>query len=369
MYLCVHAAIHTRDASGLMPTHWLWVRFVSTLVALEDGGRGSDDTVTLQITPEFPPGTSDYNKFASFEQGDLERDLLVVRRLDPSVDFLRMRHIPLDVLGEEDSQKWATRTAEILDHVRARHNDFVNRLEQGSNDGEIVWTRREAVATIFWKKLVALLETSREVGDHQQPLGEDTLVHTAFANACFLPSVAELVATLFPEEMTTRDERGRLPMHYAAARDWHAMDWPPEGASDGDSTRPSRLFEMETHRVLRTAMRLSNEYAASTADNDGRLPLHFAVETFVKACSKRAWSDSVDPIKEMMNLLKDMIRLYPFGLHTRDPFTDLYPCFQATSVATECMRSSNSFSPELQVSITYILLRDDPTLVKLPTDA
>mgnify|MGYP005847148487 CR=1 FL=1 len=358
-----------------MPTHWLWVRFVSTLVALEDGGRGSDDAVTLEMPSSLPPEISAYSEFACFEQGDLERDLLIVRRLDPSVDFLRMRHIPLEVLGEEDSLRWAYRTADILNQVRTRHNEVTggvraaNRPEGDAAEGvELVWSRREAVASIFWKKLVSLLETSREVGENQ-PRGNQILVHTAFANACFLPAVARLVATLYPEEMNLRDERGRLPLHYAAARNWHAMDWPPEGASDDDSSRPSRLFELETLRVLRTAMELSSDDAASIADNDGRLPLHFMVESLVKACSKRAWCDTDQPILEMLDIMKAMVQLYPQGLHVRDPVTGLFPCFQSTAVATECTRSSNAFSSELHLSITFILLRNDPTFIHADTDA
>lgn len=362
-FLLILTAVHTRDASGLMPTHWLWVRFVSSLVVLEEGGRGSDDTVTLEIPHvEADSVISSYTEFASFEQGDLEADLLVIRRLDPSVDFLRMRHIPLEVLGDEDSLRWATRTSEILSHVRRRHAE---RITDGSTTGEsvsIVWTRREAVASLFWTKLVSLLEAAREVGD-QQPKGEDILVHTAFANACFLPSVARLAAILYPEEMQMQDERGCLPLHYAAGREWHNLDWPPEG--EGDGTRPSGLFHMETLLGLRTAMELSADTAASVVDNSGRLPLHHMVEAFARATNRREHSK---PIQEMLDLLIAMVRLHPDALHRRDGLTKLIPCFQATATATEeCMRGTHTFSPELHLSIPFVLLRENPTLILQPS--
>ena len=204
--------------------------------------------------------------------------------------------------------------------------------------------------------MVALLEVSRELGE-QQPRGENVLVHTAFATACFLPAVARLVATLFPEELRIKDERGRLPLHYAAAREWHDLDWPPEESS---ANRPSRLFQMETLGSLRTAMELSDDDAASVLDKDGRLPLHYMIQSFVKATSRRAWDE---PIQDMIDIMKAMVQLYPDALQIRDGVTQLHPCFQATAVATECTKESNHFMPEIHLSIPFILLRENPTLI------
>lgn len=357
-------AVHTRDASGLMPTHWLWVRYVSSLVALEDGGRGSDDTVQLDVPNQAPPNTSSYSEFASFEQGNLENDLLVIRRLDPSVDFLRMRHIPLDILGDEDSNRWAARTAELLEGVRDRHAQVLARSRADDNGPQqILWKRQEAVASLFWTKLVSLLEASREVGVHEQPIGEQILVHTAFANACFLPAVIRLVATLYPEEMHIPDARGRLPLHYAACREWHDLDWEPENA--GAAARPSQLFEMESLASLRSAMELSREDAASVADKDGRLPLHYMIDSFIKATNKRASDKS---IQWMLDLMAAMVQLYPDALHKSDGTTKLCPGLQATAAATESVKRTNLFTPEIHLSIPFVLLRENPALILQHTD-
>jgi len=331
-------------------------------VALEGGGRGSDDTLTLRIPHQASSSRSPYSEFASFEQGNLEEDLLVIRRLDPSVDFLRMRHIPLDVLGDEDSRRWADRTAEILSHVRARHATLLlgegGAISEG-DESQITWTRREAVASLFWSKLVALLEASRQVGQ-DFPVGDRILVHTAFASPCFLPAVARLVANLYPEEMAVQDRRGRLPLHYAAAREWHDLDWPPEGSPEGASNRPTKLFQMETLTSLRLAMELSTDTAASVADFDGRLPLDYMVESFILAASRLAWGQ---PVRDMLDLMKALVKLNPDALYRRDGATHLYPCFQATAVATKSANTSKHFMPEIHLSIPYILLREDPTLL------
>ncbi|CAB9531583.1 expressed unknown protein [Seminavis robusta] len=337
-----------------MPTHWLWVRFVSSLVALEGGRRGSDDTVTLDIPRQTQcPSTSVYTDFTSFEQGDLETDLLVIRRLDPSVDFLRMRHIPLDVLGEEDSLRWATRTVEILQHVRLRHAQIASRGEQAGT--QVVWTRREAVASSLTKlRFLVSMHVKLE-----RTIVENRVGPPAFP-VMFLPAVARIVASLFSQEMDLRDDHGRLPLHYAAARKWHDLDWPPEGSPESDARRPARLFRMETLTSLRTAMELSSDTAASIVDTHGRLPLHYMVEAYVKAANRRAWDQ---PVQAMLDLIKVMVQLFPDALHRSDSATQLVPWLQATATATECAQTTNSFNPEIHLSIPFVLLRENPTLL------
>ena len=353
-----HTAVHSRDSHGLMPTHWLWVRYVTSLVALDAGRRGTDDTVLLDLPSQNSHSTSSYSEFASFEQGNLENDLLVIRKLDPSVDFLRMRHIPLDILGDEDSRRWAARTAELLEGVRDRHAEIVTRSRAGGQAPQIEWKRQEAVASLFWTKVVSLLETCREESHHEQPIGEHILVHTAFANACLLPAVIGLVAKLYPGEMHIQDERGRLPLHYAASREWHDLEWPedPENAHGG----PSDLMAMETLSSLRCAMELSHENAASVVDKDGMLPLHYMVDSFLKAPHKRALDQS---IQEMLDLMAAMVQLYPDALHKKDGKTELCPGLQATAAATESSKRTNSFTPEIHLSIPFILLRENPALI------
>lgn len=360
-------AILTRDASGLMPMHWLWVRFVSTLVSLEDGGPGSDETITLNIPTGPPADASPYSAFASLEQDDFDNDLLLIRRLDPSVDFLRMRHIPLDVLGEEDSMRWALRTAEILAHVRSRYERNMAAAREGNVENqEVVWTRLEVVACLFWTKLVSLLEAWKTIGGYEHRRGH-SLVHAAFANPCCLPAVVRIVVSLFPEEIDVPDEHGRFPLHYACMRDWHSLDWPLEAPADDESKRPARLFQLESNSIVKMATQLaleSSERSARMVDIDHRLPLHYLVDSFIQASVKRAWSTTDRPIRLWLDVMRNMVRLYPDSLQIVDGRSHLYPFLQATAEATTCNESSSIYSTELQVSITYLLLRENPTLLQ-----
>jgi hypothetical protein len=275
-----------------------------------------------------------------------------------------MRHIPLEVLDEGDALQWAERSVELLEHIRERYQSKISR-ESEDDDGAItVWTRLEAVTSLFWTKVVSLLRAaSKAEGDSD---GSDfSLVHTAFSTSCSLPPVAKIVATLFPSEMTKPDKNGRLPLHHAARRSWHAWDWPRE---DGirDSAN-ARLLQTETAAVIKTAMALSPPEAARHRDSSNRLPLHYVISTFVRACIQIGRSCSENVFEDMLEIIKDFVQMNPESLQERDPVTGLYPFEQASVEATEKgIQSlfSNAFPDELPLSIVYILLRECPSLVK-----
>lgn len=362
-------AVLERDTSGLTPLHWLWIRFVSTLLAVDDGGRGSDTTMALDMSRQPPFETSRYAEFTSLEQGDFDIDLQLIKRLDPPVDFLRMRHIPLEVLGAADCLEWAERCVSVLNRIRERHNDIeVETSAEASASAEgqgqdssrvIVWTKREAVISLFWTKVVSLLEAAKRAGE-DHPRGDSVIVHTAFASPCCPPGVAHIVASLFPEELSIRDEAGRFPAHYAASRAWHAWDWP----RDDNPSEPAggKLLQQESLGILRTALDLSPPAVLRCTDNDNCLVLHHVISTFVKACSRPARSSVESPLNEMLDLVSGLINKYPDALQRRDGATRLYPFLQATAVATEHETQTHA-QDELSLTITYQLLRENPTML------
>jgi ankyrin repeat protein len=106
--LIAHAApkaVLQRDATGLTPLHWLWVRFVSNLLSLDSSNSAGTaaaataaaDTISLSpVRPSTVDGQNqarywNYVDFANLELGDFDRDLQLIKRMDPPVDFLRMR--------------------------------------------------------------------------------------------------------------------------------------------------------------------------------------------------------------------------------------------------------------------------------------
>jgi len=346
-------AVLKRDASGLTPFHWLWIRFVSTLLAMDEDRRGGETTFNLNTNVRVPYETNRYNEFTTIEQDDFDRDLPLIKRLDPPVDFLRMRHIPLEVTDNSECLEWANRSRDVLTRIRERHS--------GSTDSEEhPWTRQEAVVGLFWTKVVSLLGASC-LPESDMPLGDSVLVHAAFASPCCLPPVAHLAASLFPEELMQRDARGRLPIHYAACRSWHAWDWPRE---DGVSEpAAARLLHGESLAVLQVAMNISPSSVVRVADGDNRLVLHHVIDTFVKACSRPASSTRDGPVQEMLDFLRQLVRSYPESLQRRDGVSKLYPFLQATAVATAQQQTQTYVHDELPLSITYELLREDPSIL------
>lgn len=346
------SAVLCRDASGLTPFHWLWIRFISTLMAMDEDGR----SFTVQIsTNKSTIGNNKYSEFALIEQGEFDVDLPLIRRLDPPVDFLRMRHIPMEVAFDVAILDWCDRSVEILQRIRERHYHF----EVGTDDDTITWTRQETVISLFWTKVVSLLEAAgRSLNELDS--AEAFLVHTAFATPCCLPSVAYLVALLFPGELSMTDRFGRLPIHYAAARPWHSWDWP---RSEGAYEHPAqRLLAHETLDVLRVAIRLSSSLAARVADSDNRIPLHLVVDTFVKACTLATRATKGGVMTAMIQILHDLLRLYPESLQRRDGVTKLYPFQQAAATATS-IHTEACIHEELHLTISYELLRENPSLV------
>jgi len=364
-------AISKRDASGLTPLHWLWIRFVSTLLTIEDG-RGSSITVPLRrrTSSNAEHGSLRSSAFATLSQEDFEADLQLLRRVDPSVDFLRMRHIPIEVQEESDALQWVDRTAALLKHVRERFESSSDTNSDGNNGATIVLTRLEAVSTLFWTKVISLLKaatnTDTTESNHDDVEIQSSLLNMAFENECCPPLVARLLALIYPEELSRPDRNRRVTLHHAAMRPWHAWEWPREdGTSDAASLR---LLNLESASLLRNAMSLSPQEVAEQKDKDGLLPLHYMVSTCMKACCAGGRSSSEDPLLEMMEILGYFVQLNPASLNIRHPQTSLYPFLQASAEATAAIKSnthsSSSIHEEFQLSIVYLLLRENPSLVE-----
>jgi hypothetical protein len=346
--------VSKRDATGLTPIHWLWIRFVSSLLALDDGGRGSETVV--QVVDPNALETNPYKEFWSLEQNDFDLDLHFIRRVDPPVDFLRMRHIPPEVQDEEESQHWASRVYDVLDRLRDTH-------EARKTDEGTVWSRLEVVTSLFWNKVVSLLQVSQIADSGRGPMGAAILVHSAFASACCVPAVSWIAASLFPQELSLADDRGRLPVHYAAMRRWNAWDWPRD---DGlNEPTAAKLLQYESLRLLNTAIDVSGANAIRVADRDNRLVLHHAIETCVHACTCSTRNPANEgESRNVLDVLERLVALFPDSLQRRDGVSKVFPFLQATAIEAE-LKDQLHCQELLPLSMTFLLLRKNPTLISL----
>ena len=321
-------AVLTRDVLGLTPLHWFWIRFVSTSMALEnDRGEATVEARRIASTPG-----DKYVDFSLLERGDFYANLNMIRNLDPPIGFLQMRHIPNELNSDGYASELANRSAQVLSNTRQRYNE-----EQEQRT--VVWTRREAVTSLFWTKVVSLLKAAAEEMNLEG--GEFRLVNAALSCHSCPPAVAQLVCSLFPEELSMVDaSTGKLPLHYAASRSWHSWDWPRANAEAGQTEPTStQMLRGESIAVLQTAIEASPPQAARVADHKGRLALHHAIDTFVKACSSSGRAYMVDAhrphVESMLHVLQQLVKCYPESLERRDGKTKLYPFLQATAAATE----------------------------------
>jgi len=356
-------AVCARDISGLTPVHWLWIRFVSALLAIDDGGRGSSTTTTIETPGHVPVASDKYNTFASVYRGDFEMDLQLIRRLDPSVDFLRMRHIPDEVLDECEAAQWAERTVDVLKYVRERYELSKKGKEQGEGDKFITWSRLEVVSSLFWTKVVSLLKAAFSL----DPDSNDTkfrLVQTAFQSKCCPPPVAWIVASLYSEEMLLSDQMGRLPLHHAARRTWHAWDLPRQ--DDRSESANTQLLHMESSSLVRTALSLSPLEAAMKKDTVGCLPLHYAISTLTRALCANGRSTTENATQSILDIFRAFVQMNPESLQERDPVSGLFPYLHASSVVAEERKKtpSSSFRDEDPLSVVYLLLRENPSIIR-----
>mmetsp|Transcript_22894 Transcript_22894/g.26093 ORF Transcript_22894/g.26093 Transcript_22894/m.26093 type:complete len:649 (+) Transcript_22894:113-2059(+) len=340
-------AVIARDSSGLTPLHWLWVRFVSTVLSLDD--RQLTGTIELQPMAPTCQDPDEYSKYWHVERGYFSADLVLIRRIDPPLDFLRMRHIPPELYDKslDRNMHWAERSFEVLSHIRERDREKTSlRIE---------WTREEIVHSLFWTKAVSLLRAFAKT-QHADDR-EFYLAHTAMSFPTCPPAVAQITSLMFPQDLAIRDPDGLFPLHHAAKREWHAFDWRNE-----DDTAAVKLLRGESLILLKNAIRLSPPYVTRVTDSDGRLVLHHVIETFVAACSRNhIISTHKDVLSSMFSVIKDLLKLYPDSLERRDRQTMLYPFQQATAAATK--HQSQPSLDEMPLSIVYTLFRENPLLV------
>lgn len=346
-----------KDSSGLTPLHWLWVRFVSTLLTLEDGGRGTDATITLPARRPRPPmNISRYAEFATLEQGDFDADSQLIKRMDPSIDFLRMRHIPVEVLADTDCLRRASRSVDILRRIREQHNVAI----LTNSDEMIEWTREEVVTAFFWSKVVSLLQSANKAAEVPF-VGERNLLHIAISSKCCPSWVCYMVAQMHPEELMHKDSSGRLPLHCAAGRSWDRWDWP---GPMGDSTA-TKLLLYDSLRILRWALDLTPREALRIVDNENRLVLHHAIDTIVKANLLLSRTMHDDPFDDMLSVVRNIVSLNPDALHCRDGVTMLYPFQQAAAPSRSSEHASTLFFDQLSLCLTFELLRESPAILEI----
>jgi hypothetical protein len=361
-------AVLQRDSSGLTPFHWLWIRFMSTLLSMEDQQQQDEDRAEerFDISVGFARHheLDGYNEFSILEQDDIETDLRLIRRLDPPVDFLRMRHIPEDV-AKINTVDGHERVNDILDDlVQAR-----TRYQQRSNDAAAVqsWTRIQAVTALFWTKVVSMLRaTKSELIQTSLLVNDAGLVHAAFASQCCPPPIARLVALLFPQELVTADSSCRLPIHYAAQRKFHAWDWLREDGpfpAQTIVTAAGDLLRNESLQALRDAIALSPREAMRVADASDRLVIHHVIGTFVHACCQPARSSSDGAMEEIIGILRDLVSIYPECLSRRDGVSMLHPFLQSVACATEQAKDQMFIDEKNSLNITYVLLRENPAVL------
>ena len=138
-----------------------------------------------------------------------------------------------------------------------------------------------------------------------------------------------------PDQISMRDCRGRLPIHYAAAecRNYPILPY----KHYGNCVPPLKI--------------LLDAYpeGARTMDKDGNLPLHLALKTYDSSLDRICFNNHT--IVSVESAVMDVVRAAPEALGTRDMTLHLYP-FQYAA-AHSC-----------PLDVIYMVLRQNPGVMK-----
>jgi len=355
-------AVSRRDESGLTPLHWLWIRHAENMLAHAMGGDGGD-----WPDSDDHRGGRRHNETGARLCGSKRPIVQRVNQPLPGDLIETFQGIPTATHGH-----WScpSSSSELAERTLAS----LQREQDDSMVSSSSWLDVES--SLFWNNTVSLLDaalvSSTTVGEVNLdrcivPRGDSMLVHAAFASPSCPPEMCWIAARLFPNEMSLLDEHGRFPVHYAAARPWDTGDWSGCGAStrpsSGDQDDHAPILEMESIRVLETAISLSPAAAFAVADIDNRCVLHYAVETFVRACSHATASPAGarSTVRRMLDTTRTLIGRSPETLQQRDGASMLFPFMQASAVATEEKEQlPDQMTDEIPLTITYDLLRSNP---------
>jgi hypothetical protein len=249
--------------------------------------------------------------------------------------------------------------------------------------------REEQVISLFWAKVTSLLHAAtvaRATNQNDDPanlpasLIDDENVFMLHS-ACSAPSplaIVRLCLSLYPEQLLSRDQDGKLPLHHAACRKWDIREF--RERNDDKLIDMPNLIQNESSKALVLVLNSSPAEAARTFDNKGRLPFHYAIDSAVRAVvdysftkrkfSKRGSESEEDTDDALFTVVKDlraMIRVSPETMEKKDGRTGLYPFMQVSAVAAALLARHDTKvrSTKITLSLTYALLLENPSLVSV----
>ena len=354
------ASARCKDANGLTPLHWTFIRYL----ALTDDG-------------------DDFNAVSA------------------PLDYTKFRYIPHNY--EHLAQLF-------LEHVKKNTTYYKNCLVYGNDSSQNLdeWDVKGDFRG-FWSRIRLLLEAgytyacSHDNEDDRKPTcsssdnfvdsgkAVDTTCSSTNSNkrnflsthrnstsgsvfassssilvhaSCMMPCpiyIVRVAHCLDDSAIRRRDSHGRFPLHYACMYEDHFWSM---RLSEGSS----RTIEEGSAERISFVLPLFTE-AARIRDMQHRLPLHWALD-----------NSNID-VEAIHTLLAE----YPAGINLKDGITKLYPFMQAAASASYqytskgvCVTSSSSDPPsnrkdngqgfrsiaELELGLVYDLLKKSPDIVR-----
>lgn len=170
------------------------------------------------------------------------------------------------------------------------------------------------------------------------------LVHAACLVNCPLAMV-QLAIDSSPCHVKSKDElMERLPLHYAATRTGYVAQYPV-----GVSCNVQRIEEVSAIALILARF----PEACRVTDSYGQLPLHIAIDNAKRGGENEELCHDPTKLERQHSEIHLLLDRYPDSLHRRDGKTTLFPFLQAAE------------GPAADASLTYMLLRRDPSLLRV----
>ncbi len=399
------------DDESLEEDEGLDYEAIDTMNNVDEGSQYEDigDNVDDQVDDNVSGGDKVHNTF----------DLEYHRRtgaIDPPVDYMRMRHILREHNRLQDVLM--DRVIQVLQRVRERHRrmleamkniqscpfkkesypkDHVSMMKMRScpfkNDSypinagpigtEEKAVREEQMISLFWAKTSSLLGAAAIAKSTSE--NDTSNLHLSIVardedenipmlhSTCSSPSpfaIVRLCVSLYPEQLLLQDSNGKLPLHHAACRLWDVREIGANATNGDIASDAPKIILNESARALMFILNSSPE-AAKVLDHEGRLFVHHAIDSALKAVVDRQYGQTIGmngvddkALFSVLDVLHSMIRVKPETMEAKDSRTGLYPFMQVSAGAAEHISKydSSKKSDRMSLSLTFSLLVENPSL-------
>lgn len=235
------------------------------------------------------------------------------------------------------ANEYGAKPAEVVWNQFLRNNQNISvfsAIVDRDKNGDDVSMDHPAIKDLI-DRIKILLAAAKAEGRDDRSHGEALKLHDLVSNLSTLGDISpflDIAVRLYPEQVSTLDKEGNLPLHLVARNPDVGRTRPPP-----QSFKPRPWESRDPIEVLVSSFPV----AASFLDRNGNLPLHLAIKS-----GQRNWGEG----------LSFLVEAYSDALQRRDQETGLLPFQLAAAFLTGDEKESLGTIFELLVACPHVIL-------------